>query len=165
VAELRRGYEARLTDEAMLGYLRRHAEVMLAQLDRKTFATSIPVPLQTWRLRGDPELRLALTGGEPVSAYAVDLRARHGGADGMLFTGYANDIPGYLPSDELLNRPASYAGGFDQDAPELASGSMAVYGHIAPFRGRPTPDSPDGVEQLVRSGLDAMLGGDRPEAR
>ncbi len=98
-----------------------------------------------------------MTGGELVSSYAVDFRARYGGAEAIVISGYANEMPAYLPSDDLLCRPASYAAGTDQDNPDLAAESMAVYGHIAHFD-MSAPGAPvDGVDQIVRSTLDAML--------
>lgn len=157
LADVRRAYKIRLGDTALPGYLRRHAEVMIAQIDVDSFATSVPVPLQAWRLTGDPGLRIAFTGGEPVSAYGVHFRSLYGGTSQLLFGGYANEVPAYLPTDELLRKPASYAGGFRQDFPGVAAESMAVYGCIGHFRGKPTADSPDGVEQIIHSALSAML--------
>ena len=44
-----------------------------------------------------------------------------GGPDGLYIGGYANEVPGYIPSDELLppiRTTSSYDGGWDTDGGE-----------------------------------------------
>ena len=63
--------------------------------------------------------------------YAVYLRGRFGGAEGLWFGGYGPGTVAYLPSDELLpplRSGGSYAGGWNPDFPGLAGGSMCAYG-------------------------------------
>jgi neutral ceramidase len=151
-------YSSRRTNLALPGYYRRHAEVMIAQIQAGTFNTTISLPLQVWRFAADPDLRIALTGGEIVSGYGVYFRSLYGGSGNLIFGGYANEIPAYIPSDELLRKASSYAAGIDTDFPGIAGGSMTVYGCIGHFRGRPTTSSPDGVEQILISALRTMLG-------
>ncbi|MEU1646414.1 hypothetical protein [Micromonospora zamorensis] len=150
-------YAVRSNNLSLPGYYRRHARQMIAQIDAGTFATSIPVPLQSWRFAGSPDLRLLLTGGEIVSGYAVYFRARYGTSSQLLFAGYANEVPAYLPSDELLRRPATYAGGIDTDFPGIAGGSMTVYGWLGHLKGKPTATSPDGAEQILINAITAAL--------
>ncbi|RAO21847.1 hypothetical protein LUPAC07_01117 [Micromonospora noduli] len=150
-------YAARMANTGLPGYYRRHAQQMISQVEAGTFATSISLPVQSWTFAGTPSLRLLLAGGEIVSGYAVYLRARYGTSSRLLFAGYANEVPAYLPSDELLRRPSTYAGGIDSDFPGIAGGSMTVYGWLGHFRGKPTAGSPDGVEQILINALDAAL--------
>ncbi|MEO3769280.1 hypothetical protein [Micromonospora sp. B9E7] len=150
-------YAARFHDLSLPGYYQRHARQMSAQIDAGTFATSIPVPVQSWRFTGSPDLRLLLAGGEIVSGYAVYFRARYGTSSQLLFAGYANEVSAYLPSDELLRRTATYAGGIDADFPGIAGGSMTVYGWLGHLKGKPTATSPDGVEQILIGAIDAAL--------
>jgi hypothetical protein len=80
-----------------------------------------------------------------VSGFAVVIREENGGSDRVWFLAYSNEIPGYIPSDELLASP-TYAGGFDSDFPGIAAESMAVYDHWAHFL-RGSADR-HGVEQV-----------------
>ncbi|MEU8387303.1 hypothetical protein [Micromonospora sp. NPDC048843] len=150
-------YTARSTNAGLPGYYRRHAQQMISQVEAGTFATSIPVPVQSWRFTGSPDLRLLLAGGEIVSGYAVYFRARYGTSSRLLFAGYANEVSAYLPSDELLRRASTYAGGIDSDFPGIAGGSMTVYGWLGHLKGKPTAQSPDGAEQILISAIDAAL--------
>ncbi|GAB2923325.1 hypothetical protein GCM10027280_08020 [Micromonospora polyrhachis] len=150
-------YATRLANTALPGYCRRHAERMIAQIQSGNIVTSVSLPLQVWRLTGDPDLRIALVGGEVVSGYGVYFRNTYGGSSRLLFAGYANEVPAYIPSDELLRKNSSYAAGIDPDFPGIAGGSMTVYNCIGHFRGKPNVSSPDGVEQILTSALRSML--------
>src|SRR5262249_56987631 len=99
------------------------------------------------------------SGGELVSGYAVYLRERRGGSNGVWISGYANEVRAYIPSDELLYEHPGihYACGWTADYPGVAGGSMAVYGWIGHFQGRPPGSSVDGVEQIVLGGLTEMV--------
>jgi hypothetical protein len=153
LALVRAAYAARAGRPGMIGFFRRHAEEMIRRLDAGDLQTSVVLPVQVWTFTGDPDLHIVFCGGEVVSGYAVVLRANHGGSDGLWFNAYANEVPSYIPSDELLNRP-SYAGGIDMDAPGIAGGSMTAYGQMGHFmRG------PDGVEHLLLTHLESMLSG------
>lgn len=115
----------------------RHAQVMVGEIDAGTYATSITLPVQCWRFTGSPLLKLVLAGGEVVSGYAVYFRGQNGGVNGLWFGGYANEVPCYVPSNELLppiRTSASYEGGFDTDYPGIAGGSMTIYGQLAHFK-------------------------------
>lgn len=154
ILAMRAAYLTRSMREDILGFQRRHAEIMLAQIDFDTFSTDLIVPVQTWTIHGSPSLHIVFCAGEVVSGYAVALRLAHGGSDAVWFNAYSNEVPAYIPSDELLGRPG-YAAGADMDAPRLAGGSMSVYGLIGHFlRGDP---SIDGVEQILLAHIKGML--------
>ncbi|MET7707469.1 hypothetical protein [Micromonospora sp. NPDC005413] len=155
--QLSAAYTKRLTNARLPGYYRRHAQQMISQVETGIFATSIPLPIQSWRFTGSPDLRMLLAGGEIVSGYAAHFRTRYGTSSRLLFAGYANEVPAYVPTDEVLRRPSTYAGGIDSDFPGIAGGSMTVYGWLGHFRGKPTAASPDGVEQILSTALDAAL--------
>lgn len=91
-----------------------------------------------------------------MSGYAVSLRSAHGGSSGIWFSAYSNDVPSDIPSDELLDHP-NHAGGIDPDTPDIAGGSVMVYGYCGHFRGSGGPGAPDGAEQILLARLDAML--------
>jgi len=114
------------------GWELRHAALMVELIEAgEPLATTVDLPVQGWRLTGTPALRLAFVGGEIVSGYAVYLRGRFGGAEGLWFGGYGPGTVAYLPSDELLpplRSGGSYAGGWNPDFPGLAGGSMCAYG-------------------------------------
>lgn len=156
LASARAAYLARSLRPGIYGFGRRHAEAIVAEFDAATFASAVDLPVQIWRLQGSPGLSIVLCGGEVVSGYAVTLRSRHGGSEELWFNAYANEIPAYIPSDELLNHPC-YAGGIDLDSPAIAGGSMAVYKQCGHFRGKLGPDSPDGVEQILLAEIEAMI--------
>lgn len=158
LAAVRNLYTMRQADTTLPGYYRRHAQTMIQQIDSRTYATTVPLPLQVWKLTGSPSLRLAFCGGEVVSGFGVYFRTLYGGSNKLFFSAYANEMPAYIPSDELLRKTASYAGGYDSDFPGIAGGSMTVYACLGHFRGKPTSTSPDGVEQVFINNLRAMLG-------
>lgn len=158
LAAVRADYVAREGNGTLPGYVRRHAEKMIGQIDAHNFATSLVVPLQTWSLQGSPGLFLALTGGELVSGFGVYFRARYGGSAGIWIAGYGNELPAYIPSNELLSTGGAlhYACGWDNDYPGIAGGAMTIYGWLGHFV-RPPNTSTNGVEQLLISQLTGML--------
>lgn len=155
VASARAAYLARLA-MPLAGFAVRHAERMIAEADAHTFSTSVTLPVQVWRFTGDPGLKVVFCGGEVVSGYAVALRSMHGGPSQLWFNGYSNEVPSYIPSDELLDHPC-YAGGIDPDAPSIAGGSMTVYNYLGHFLRKKGPASPDGIEQILLAKLESML--------
>lgn len=101
----------------LTAWYQRHAKVMIWQVKNHSFAMTVPLPLQVWKLQGSPILRLALTGGELVSHYAVHIRKKYNGPNGIIVGGYVNEVPAYIPSNELLpayRASGSYAGGWDR---------------------------------------------------
>lgn len=153
VAAVRAEYATRSTNAAMAGFEQRHAQSMIQLIDTTPLGdleVSVPLPVQHWTIGGAQRLVLLFCGGEVVSGYAVDIRQQFGGSEGVWFLAYSNEVPAYVPSDELLAH-ASYAGGIDTDFPGIAGASMAVYAHWAHFL-KGTPQR-DGVEQVFRAHL------------
>ena len=152
---LAREFYAERASEPVPGWVLRHAALMVEQLDAgQVFPTTVDLPVQGWRLAGSPPLRLAFVGAELVSGYAVYLRERYGGTEGIWSGGYGPGSVAYLPSDELLpplRSGGSYAGGWDPDFPGLAGGSMCIYGWPAHFLA-------GGVEPAVIDGVTSVLG-------
>lgn len=160
IAAVRASYLSRATNPANLGFVRRHAQRMVDLIDvcpLSLLETSIALPVQRWRFAGDPGLTVLFSGGEVVSGYAVALRAENGGSQGLWFVAYANEVPAYIPSEELLARPG-YAAGIDPDAPGIAGGSMTVYNHLGHFRRATRPGAGDGVEDVYLAHLRAVVG-------
>jgi hypothetical protein len=156
---LARAYFAeRRDDPSQPGYLRRHAQVMVDELDAQTFAKAVPLPIQRWVASGSAGLKLLFIGGEPVASYAATLRKRDGGSNGVWVSGYANEVPAYVPSDELLTGGGAlhYACGWSADHPGIAGGAMAIYGKLGHFVQQPADNSYDGVEQTVLKGVTAL---------
>jgi neutral ceramidase len=141
----------------------RFADAMLAQLASRTFATMVPLPLQVWSVQGNPLLKIVFSGGELVSGYAMAARAKLGGSHGVWVNGYSNEVPAYIPTDDILfpgNRGAVgyYACGFTPDCPGIGGASMTYYGWLAHFLGREPGSDTNGVEQVLLANLYAMLG-------
>jgi hypothetical protein len=159
LAAARANYVNRLNTEGLSSYVGRHAKTMIGQIDNHSFATTVPLPLQVWKLSGETPLRIVFTGGELVSGYGVYYRARYGGTNGIWVSGYANEIPAYIPSDELLyTHPGiHYACGWTTDYPGMAGSSMSAYGWIGHFLGRPPGTTGNGVEQIMLTQITAML--------
>ncbi len=155
LADVRAAYASRLT-MPLAGFAIRHAQRMIEQVDAQTFSNSVTLPVQVWFFGGEPGLHIVFCGGEVVSGYAVALRSAHGGSNQIWFNGYANEVPSYIPSDELMNHPC-YAGGTDPDSPFIAGGSMTVYNYCSPFLRKKGPTAADGIEQILLAGLESMI--------
>ena len=158
LAAVRADYVVREGNMSLPSWYRRHAQQMIGQIDAKSFARSVNLPVQVWTLQGATPLYLALTGGELVSGYAVYLRGLHGGPQGIWVCGYANEDPAYIPSNELLTSGGAlhYACGWDTDYPGIAGGAMTVYGCLGHFKVPPCSASVD-VEQILLGALAGML--------
>jgi hypothetical protein len=153
IAAVRATYVAR--ESSPTPWYARHGALMVAQIDAGTYVTSIPLPLQLWRFAGSPNLQMAMTGGELVSGYAVYFRQRYGGTAGLWMGGYANEVPCYVCSNELLapiKAGGSYEGGWDTDYPGVAGGSMTIYPHLGHFLAGSA-----GVENAMTVGLTTLL--------
>lgn len=147
-------YDARASRTT--GYYQRHAQVMADQARTHSFVSTIPLPIQRWKFSGANGLTMIFCGGEVVSGYAVYFRRQLGGSARLWFTAYANEVPAYIPSDELLDH-ASYGGGWDADSPGLAGGSMTIYKYMGHFLGRSAGTTTNGVEQVVIAKIQALL--------
>jgi neutral ceramidase len=136
----------------------RHADIMIQQIEARAFEASVSVPIQVWKMKGSPMLRIVLTGGELVSGYGEYFRARYGGAEQLLIGGYANEVSAYIPSDELLppqKSGGSYDGGWWEDFPGIAGGSQIYYGYLGHFL-RETPTT-RGAESTLEAAISSLL--------
>jgi len=155
-AALQQVFQARQVNPAT-AYEHRHGEVMeQVAAAPDPLESTVPLPLQRWQFGGAPGLTMIFSGGEVVSGYAVYFRSISGGTDQLWFTAYANEVPGYIPSDEILANPG-YEAGYAPDHPGVAAASMAAYGHLAHFRGRPAGTAITGVEQVYIDEVQALL--------
>ena len=115
-------------------FVRRHARLMLDQLDRTGAVQDVqPAPVQLWRL-GD--LTLVAISGEVVVDYALRLAREHP-HERLWVAGYSNDVFGYLPSRRVLDE-GGYEGG----------GAMLYYGKPGPFDAT--------VEERIFAALDRL---------
>lgn len=162
LASVAAAYDARAVSDAPFpDWERRHATKMAQAARDRTFDTTVDLPLQVWKFSGGAGLKIVFAGGEIVSGYAVYFRVRNGGSAQLWFNGYSNEVPAYIPSNELLNRQGQGLGGYEAgispDQAGLAGGSMAVYNHFGHFLRKMSASSPDGVEEKVISALTNML--------
>ena len=155
LAPIETEFAARQANAGLLPMYRRHAQVMIEQIHARTYETTVPLPLQVWKLQGSPMLRIAFVGGEPVSGYGATFRNQYGGSDNLLFGGYAGEVPSYIPTDEFLppvRNGGSYDGGWDPDFPDIAGGSQTVYGFMGHYLA-----GAGGVESTLTDALSAQL--------
>ena len=88
----------RSTKPAITGH---HARRWLARIDRgESLPRSLPYAVQTWSF-GD-RLAMVFLAGEVVVDYSLRLKRELDGAR-LWVTGYANDVPCYIPSRRILN--------------------------------------------------------------
>ncbi len=157
LAVARANFTERMNNSSMSGWgwARRHAEVMIQQIDAHDFAYGTPLPMQLWNFSGGTPLYLVMTGGEPISEYAVNFRNQYGGTNGIWFNGYANEVPAYIPNDDLLTNGGSfYACGWFQDYPGMGGGAMSAYGWIAHYLRN---NQGNGVDDTFTSAVNSML--------
>lgn len=146
LGQLRLDYECVLRNTHPLTFRYRHAQVMIAKTDAGQLPTTIPYPIAVWSFSGQNPLVLIGLAGEPVQGYAGLFKQTLGIGRRIWVAGYTNELPGYLPSQEMLLEP-SYEAGWDQTIvacsppprprkqPTFAGGYMVPYGWPAPLRG------------------------------
>jgi hypothetical protein len=111
-------------------YRRRHSEEMLAELRTGRLRSIVHLPIQVWDFGRD--LTLVALGGEPCVGYALRIK-RELGLEKTWVAGYANEVPCYIPTEEVLEQ-GGYEPGWDLEfGPAFADGSMLYYGWPAPF--------------------------------
>ena len=127
--------EKRIASEK--GSLRRHAEHLLALLDREgRIPDFYPYPIQVWSFgKGLTFIHLA---GEVVVDYSLRFKAEYGWDD-VWVTGYSNEVFAYIPSLRVL-KEGGYEGG----------GAMIPYGKPGPFRAAVEEIIAEKVDELVR---------------
>ncbi|TFC01240.1 hypothetical protein [Cryobacterium mannosilyticum] len=139
IAAVRSLYIERL--ESIDRATRLHAAASIQRLEANTMPLFVSLPVQSW-IFGGAGLTLITLGGEVVSGFDFHLRAVLPG--NVWVAAYCNEVPAYIPSDELLSS-AGYAAGWDADVPGIAGGSMIFYDWPAHFR----RGAADGVEATV----------------
>jgi len=128
-------FQARLSDPN--GFRRRHAERMLARLDRDgKLMSEYDYPIQVVQF-GD-ELTFIALAGEVVVDYVLRLK-RELGTDGLWVVGYSNDVFAYIPTVRILKE-----GGYEAD------GSMIYYDLPGPFSPAIEEKIVSKVRELVR---------------
>jgi hypothetical protein len=153
IAELEGKYKHRLEAPETTFYARRHAEVMLRQIHGGRLPTSIPMPIQRWRLGG---LTIVALAHEVLAGY--DGRIRELADDPVWVMAYANETGCYIPEDATLQAGGllheGYEAGWNNDDPRITGNAtnMMVYGWPAPLA-----SAPDGAGQDVNSTQRAVL--------
>ena len=125
--------EARLTGKANVAYA---AAQFLRQLDAgKPLPSVVPYPVQAWAFDGD--FAMVFLGGEVVAEYALRLK-RELGVSRLWVNAYANHVPCYIPSRQVLKE-----GGYEAEA------AMDYYGW-------PTRLAEDTEDRIVRTVHDLL---------
>ncbi len=107
--------QERAKQTGIVGY---HAQGYLERLDRgEKLPPTLPYFVQTWTF-GD-QLAMVFLGGEVVVDYSLRLKKEFDGAR-LWITGYANDVPCYIPSRRILQE-----GGYEPES------SLWYYGRPA----------------------------------
>lgn len=133
--------EKGLTDKSI--FRQRHSKEMLKLLDAGRLPTSVSYPLQAWNFGGET---LVALGGETCVEYALRLKKELGPSTWVV--GYANEVPCYIPSEQVLSE-GGYEPGWDPpNGPAIASGSMIFYGWPVPFA--------PGIEDRIISSAEAL---------
>jgi hypothetical protein len=125
--------EARLTGKPNVAYA---AAQFLKQLDAgKPLPSVVPYPVQAWAFDGD--FAMVFLGGEVVADYALRLK-RELGVSRLWVNAYANHVPCYIPSRQVLKE-----GGYEAEA------AMDYYGW-------PTRLAEDTEDRIVRTVHDLL---------
>lgn len=120
--------EERLKGKTNVAYA---ASQFLRQLDAgRPLPSSIRYPVHAWTF--GEELAMVFLGGEVVADYALRLK-RELGATRVWINAYANDVPCYIPSTQVLAE-----GGYEAE-------------HAMDYYGLPTRLAPDVEERIVRT--------------
>src|SRR5579871_3241544 len=129
----------------------RHAAKMVSEIDSNTLPSGMPLPIQMWGFDGAQPLKLAAIGGEPVSGYSIVFKNALGGDAALWVAGYANEIPAYVPSDEMLVN-GGYAAGWTVSSMVTDSGGSILY-YGWPCRFLP---GTNGIESSLVSAVESM---------
>ena len=125
--------EARLQGKPNVAYA---AAQFLRQLDAgKPLPSTVPYPVQAWAFEGD--FAMVFLGGEVVAEYALRLK-RELGVSRLWVNAYANHVPCYIPSRQVLQE-----GGYEAD-------------HAMDYYGWPTRLAEDTEDRIVRTVHDVL---------
>ena len=142
-AVAREELEARLKGKPQAVYA---AAQFLRQLDAgKPWPSTVPYPVQAWAFGG--EFAMVFLGGEVVAEYALRLK-RELGVSRLWVNAYANHVPCYIPSRQVLKE-----GGYEAD------NAMDYYG----WPTRLAEDTEDRIVRTVHDVLPANFGRGSPQ--
>jgi len=110
-------------------YRQRHGREMLKLMDAGKLPTAVPLPVQVWRLG---EQKVVAYGGETCVEYALRTK-KELGAENTWVIGYANEVPCYIPSEQVLSESGYEPGWEPSTKSTIATGSMMFYGWPVPF--------------------------------
>jgi hypothetical protein len=116
--------------EQKSGEQRRHAQVMLREMQQNRLSAAVPYPILLWRFGSD--LTLVGLSGEVCVDYALRLK-RELGPETTWVAGYANQVPCYIPSDRVLAEGGYEAGWGSSLGRAVAGGSILRYGWPVPL--------------------------------
>ncbi|MPY90054.1 MAG: hypothetical protein GEU99_19295 [Luteitalea sp.] len=134
-------WQSKLEDQDQ--YVRRHAGLMLEQLERgRALPAAHPAPVQIWRFGRD--LTLVALGGEVVVDYALRLKKTYAPRR-LWVAGYSNDVFAYVPSRRVLEE-GGYEGG----------GAMIYYGKPSAFAPSVEERIHDKINDLMQTVTDAV---------
>lgn len=110
-------------------YRQRHCREMLKLMAAGKLPTEVPLPIQVWRMGQE---KVVAFGGETCVEYALRTKQELG-ADKTWVIGYANEVPCYIPSEQVLSE-SGYESGWEPGTKDtIATGSMMFYGWPVPF--------------------------------
>lgn len=163
----REEWEVRAKESAIVGY---HARKNLARLDRgETLPTRLPYFVQSWSF-GD-RLSMVFLAGEVVVDYVLRLK-REFDPERLWVSGYANDVPCYIPSRRILaeggyeaesslwyyDRPARLSGEIEDLIHQAATNQIPAALRVDPKRAElPPPRSPEDSLQALRTRPDLRI--------
>lgn len=117
----RENWEALARTNNSIGY---HAQKNLDRLDRgEKLETELPYLVRAWTFGKD--LAMVFLAGEVVVDYSLRLK-REFDPGRLWVNAYANDVPGYIPSERIL-KEGGYEGGYE------GGGAMIYYDHPTRF--------------------------------
>ncbi len=111
-------------------YRKRFSREMLKLSAAGRLPAHVDLPVQVWHF--GESLTLVALGGETCVGYALRLK-KELGPERTWVLGYANEVPCYIPTEQVLAE-SGYESGWDAaHGKAVASGSMMYYGWPAPF--------------------------------
>lgn len=149
----------------------RHAEQIVEQINQGVLPEVEQLPVQVWHFGSttSPSLVLAALGGEVVSGYSLFLKDQFASTlgDTLWVAAYGNEVPGYIPSNQIWDKGnttacgtgfGNYEAGWNWGrcrGPFIASGSQMFYGWPAPLKRGSNGEK--GMEELVIENTVSMI--------
>lgn len=111
-------------------YRQRFSREMLKLSAAGRLPAHVDLPVQVWKFGAT--LTMVALGGETCVGYALRLK-KELGPERTWVLGYANEVPCYIPTEQVLAESGYEAGWDAAHGKAVASGSMMYYGWPAPF--------------------------------